>query len=182
MNQFERILSMIDRINDWTGQIVAYGIFYMTFTVTYEVVARYLFNSPTIWSTEINQYVLLVTVALGGGYCLLHRSHITVDILWSKFSLRARAIIDIITSSFMFAFLFFFIWETGVMAWGSLRGGEVSLSVLEVPMFFVKVFLPLGGVLIFLQAIRILISNIRVLTSGIKDSEDMSRVPGGKGG
>lgn len=68
------------------------------------------------------------------------------------------------------------------MAWGSLRGGEVSPSVLEVPMFFVKVFIPLGGVLIFLQAIRILISNIKVLTSGIKDSEDMSKVPGGKGG
>ena len=60
--------------------------FFMMLTMSYEVFARYLFNRPTIWVLEVNQYILCFYVALTGGYCMLHDVHVNVEIIYEKFS------------------------------------------------------------------------------------------------
>jgi TRAP-type mannitol/chloroaromatic compound transport system permease small subunit len=177
MRRLNRILSTIDQINENTGRVTSYLIFYMAFTITYEVILRYLFNSPTLWSMESNQYILCIYSALAGGYALLHKAHVNVDIISVLLPVRVRAAVNILTFFFFFIFALVLIWKSGVMAWDSLVGSEVSPTILEVPLFPVKVFIPLGGVLLLLQGIRNLITNIRVLASGVEDAPE---APSGK--
>ena len=53
----------------------------MMFSVVYKVLARYIFNRPTIWEMEVNQYFLCGYTVLAGGYALLYRFHVNVDII-----------------------------------------------------------------------------------------------------
>ena len=72
--------------------------------VTYEVAMRYIFNRPTTWSMEINQFLFCAIVALGGAYTLSKEGHVSVDILYNHLKPRAKAIASMVTSLLLFAF------------------------------------------------------------------------------
>jgi len=100
-----RVLEAIDAISEWTGRITAFLIPGMMLIMTYEVVARYLLKSPTIWAMESTQYLFLTTTALGGAYVLRHGGHVNVPILYDRLSTRTQAIVDVVTSLFFFFFM-----------------------------------------------------------------------------
>ena len=181
MKKFDRALSLIDRTNERVGEHVSYLVVFMMLSVVYEVVARYVFNRPTIWSMEINQYLLCGYTALAGGYALLHRSHVNVDILYARFGVRTRAFADILTSLFFFSFVLTLIWKSGFMAWDALVDGERSDSLLAAPLFPVKAAIPVGGLLILLQGLAKFIRDLRTLITGIEVRQDQAGLFGSQG-
>ncbi len=62
----------------------------MMIVVTFEVVSRYLLNSPTMWSDEIASYLLIAIVFLGLAQNLRLGDHIRVDVITEKLPARAR--------------------------------------------------------------------------------------------
>ena len=149
-------------MNKWAGRIISYTVLIMMTSVTYEVVARYFFNQPTIWSMEINQYLLCAYIALAGGYTALHGAHVNVEILYERFSAKKRAVVDLITSAFFFILIAVLIWKSGMAAYETFIYNETSDSLLSFPLFPSKVTIPLGGVLILLQVTANLIRNLLV--------------------
>ena len=158
----ERSLKIIDTMNKWTGRIISYTVLIMMTSVTYEVIARYFFNQPTIWSMEINQYLLCAYIALAGGYTALHGAHVNVEIIYERFSVKTRAVIDLLTSVFFFILILVLIWKSGMAAYETYIHNELSDSLLSFPLFPSKVTIPLGGVLILLQVAANLIRNLLV--------------------
>ena len=51
--RLRRVTGLIDTVSLWTGRTVALLIIPMLAGLTYEVVARYLFNAPTVWAYDI---------------------------------------------------------------------------------------------------------------------------------
>ena len=47
------VLKVIDKISETTGHIVASFIAIITVVVLYEIIARYIFNKPTVWAFEV---------------------------------------------------------------------------------------------------------------------------------
>lgn len=172
MTQFKRIFSVVDGVNEWVGRIVSYFALFMMVTVVYEVIARYFFDNPTIWVMEINQYILCGYTALAGGYAFLYGSHVNVDIVYERFSVRTRAFLDILTSVFFFLFITILIWKSWGMAAEAWKYGERSESLLAAPLFPSKILIPLGGVLILFQGVIKLLRDIRVLVTGIEEKSD----------
>jgi TRAP-type mannitol/chloroaromatic compound transport system permease small subunit len=166
--QIEPLLKFIDKINEWAGRIVSYAVLYMVFTFCYEVVMRYVVNSPTIWVLEINQYVLCGYVALTGGYTMLHNSHVNVEIVYDKFSPRRKAWVSIMTSFCFFAVTITLLWKSGIMALDAWEVSETSYSLLAAPLFPAKVCIPIGAFLLLLQGIAKLIRDILFLAKGAK--------------
>jgi TRAP-type mannitol/chloroaromatic compound transport system permease small subunit len=168
MDLFGRVIRAIDWVNEQTGRLVSFLAAFMMFIVVYEVVARYIFNRPTIWAMEVNQYLLCGYTALAGGYALLYGSHVNVDILQQRFGVRTRAFLDILTSFLFFGFIFVLIWKTGAMAWEAWVYDEHSVSLLAVPLFPVKVVIPLGGLLILFQGLAKFIKDLKILVTGVE--------------
>lgn len=52
------ITKAINGINKLCIIVSAAVLGFLAFTVTYEIVARYVFDSPSIWTTEISTYLL----------------------------------------------------------------------------------------------------------------------------
>jgi len=55
-----------------------------------EVIARSVFHSPALWADESMTYIAGFVYVLGGGYALLYRRHVAVDIVYERFGWRGR--------------------------------------------------------------------------------------------
>jgi TRAP-type mannitol/chloroaromatic compound transport system permease small subunit len=178
MDRVRGFLKGIDWINEQTGRLISFLCFFIMATVSFEVVARYIFNHPTIWALEINQYLLCGYSALAGGYAFLYKSHVTVDIVYQRINARTRALLDILTSFFCLSFLLVLIWTSSVMAWKAWKFDEHSESLLAFPLLPVKIVIPLGGLLILLQALAKLVRDLITVVTGVVEDRPGTKMFG----
>ena len=167
------IINSIDKINKIIGDVVKFLLLYMAITLTFEVIARYVFNSPTIWAFELSKHAMCYIGALGGGYTLMTNSHVKIDVLYGSLSFKKRAIIDIITSTLFFVFIGILLWASISMAISSWELKEHASTVLGAPLYFIKAAIPIGVTLVLLQGIAKLLRDILTLVTG-KEQEYMS--------
>ena len=71
-----RIIRIIDIINEWSGKIFSWLFLPLTFIVVSEVIMRYIFNDPIIGVWDISGIIQALIVVFGGGYAMLHKSHV----------------------------------------------------------------------------------------------------------
>ena len=161
----KRFCQVVDALNEWSGRIAACLIIPMLLIVTYDVIMRYLFNRPTVWAWDINVQLLGVSVALGGGYTLLHNGHIGVDVLVEGLGRRKKAIIDLITSIFFFIGIGVLVREAGRVAWASVRTKEVDFTYFAPPVYPLKVIIAIGFLLLFVQGISKFVKDIATVMS-----------------
>ena len=160
----------IDRFTDLTGTWVAWLNVPLVAAVAYEVVARYGFDAPTIWSYEIT-YMLYGTIfMLGSAYALLKGAHIRTDFFFEKWSVRTKGIIDSV------AYLVFFfpaIFVFGVVAWNeglyAFNIGEVSDQTPWRPILWpLKMMVPLACLLLLVQGVSETIKSVWAARTGIE--------------
>lgn len=124
------VTGWIDRLNLLSGEFVAYWCVLGVFAFSFEVVARKLFNSPTIWVHEAVVYIFAMQYMIAGAYAMLTESHVRVDIFYAKFSPRTKAAVDLLTSVFFFIFAGTLLLSGFVFAADSLGFGNTALSAL----------------------------------------------------
>lgn len=162
MRKLEVFCRFIGNINNRLGKIVSFMIAFIIGVVIIEVVLRYVFNSPTSWALETTTFLYGTYSILGGGYVLLHKRHIGVDILHKRFSPRNRAIVDLVTSLLFFAFVGATLWYGIPFAWHSVKIQERSPSFWSPPVWPIKLMLPLGIFLLALQGIVKFFSDLEI--------------------
>ena len=165
-----RVLEAIDAISEWTGKITAFLIPGMMLIMTYEVVARYVLKSPTIWAMESTQYLFLATTALGGAYVLRHDGHVNVPILYSRLSTRTQAIVDVVTSLFFFLFMVALFRASWITTVESVVYLEHSPTYWEPPIYPVYIVMTAGIFLIILQALAKLVRDFATAITGKVES------------
>ncbi len=156
---FERLL---DWVSDRTGLFVALWSVMAVFAYTYEVTARYLFNMPTIWVHESSFLLFGMQYMMAGAYGLLHGSHVRVDVLYTKLSLRKQAALSVFTSVFFFIFVLAMMATAYRFFFDSLGMDERSVETWQVHYWPVKMMMLVGACLIFLAGISRLIKDIRI--------------------
>jgi len=162
----ERLTRVINRVNEWVGRAVSFLLVAMMVTICYEIVARYFFNRPTIWSFDVSTYLLGIYCLLGGGFALLRGGHVNVDILYGRFTFRKRAVLDCITSFFFFIFIAVLIWNGWKMSYGSLLQKETSGTLLDWPLFPTMFMVPVGALLLLLQGVVKFVNDLLIAISG----------------
>lgn len=94
----------IDRLSLYTGEFVSYWAVIAVFVYYFEVIARYVFNSPTSWAHEGMYLMFGMQYLIAGAYAMLTESHVRVDVLYANMSARRKAIVNLATSVFFFIF------------------------------------------------------------------------------
>lgn len=153
MNLVRAVVRLIDRLNGVVGYFAAISLLGLVILVCYEVFLRYVMKAPTTWGNEMISFIFAGYVLLGGGYTLLHRDHVAMDIVYSRFSDRGKAIIDLCTAGFMLLFCWVLFEQTFIMAKEALETGQRASSDWSPPLFPVMVSLPIGAGLLLAQAI-----------------------------
>ena len=159
----DRIVRFISKINELVGAGDSYLIYIITALMLYAIVMRRFLNLPNIWSYETTQFFFGAYFVLAGGYALLKRSHVTMDIIYNRLSSRGQAIIDLITSIFLFLFIALLIWTGWRQGWNSLQLKEVSDSAWAPPLYPIKLILPIGAFLLLIQGVAKFITDLSIL-------------------
>ncbi|WP_109467466.1 TRAP transporter small permease subunit [Albibacillus kandeliae] len=94
----------IDRLSLFCGEFVSYWAVIAVFVYYYEVIARYVFNSPTNWAHEGMYLMFGMQYLIAGAYAMLTESHVRVDIFYAPLSKPRKAWVDLLTSVFFFIF------------------------------------------------------------------------------
>lgn len=77
----------------------------MTILVCYQVIARYVFSSPSAISEALSQYLFVWMIMFGSAYIYGSREHLTIDILKDRFPPKMLMIVEIVTNIFLFVFI-----------------------------------------------------------------------------
>jgi TRAP-type mannitol/chloroaromatic compound transport system permease small subunit len=147
----ERFCDAVDRLNEWAGLFWGFTIILVTLAVLYEVIARTVFGAPTNWGNETTIYLSAMAYLLAGGYALLHRRHVRIDVIYETLSPRTRARLDAFTFVFFLAYMATLIWFGGVDAWNSFAIGETTSTPWNPVIWPVKAAIPAAGLLLLLQ-------------------------------
>lgn len=135
--------------------------------ILYEVVARYVFNSPTFWAMEGGQMVFGAYFILVGGYILLHGGHVNMEVVYVRLPSRQRAILDLISSSLFFIFCGLLLWKGAQLAWTSVQIGECSQSSWAPPLYPIKLCIAIGAFLMLLQGLAKFIRDLAIAWSKV---------------
>jgi TRAP-type mannitol/chloroaromatic compound transport system permease small subunit len=96
MNHYVRF---VGHVNEWVGRIAGLLIVAVVLIILKEVIGRGVFNAPSLWADESMTYLAGMAYALGGGFTLLHRKHVIVDLVYQPIADRGgnlKKIVDII--------------------------------------------------------------------------------------
>ena len=92
----DRVLRGIDKLSEYCAKAFAWLIIPMVGGLFYEVVARYVFNAPTIWAYDLTYMLYGALFVMGSAYALGQNRHVRIDVFYSRFSSRRKGIVDVI--------------------------------------------------------------------------------------
>lgn len=116
-----------------------------------QVIARYAFANSLSWSEEVGRYIFVWITFLGCAMAVRNRQHVSLDMFIKILPVSVQKIALIVSYFSMMIF-------TAVLIFGGIkfvtRGSHQMSSALEIPMHYVYIVLPVGGVLIFAYLIK----------------------------
>jgi len=153
----------MDATSRAVGKIVMFLIFGMIAILLYETVSRTIFNRPHIWSVESAQFVMAAYYLLGGGYSLLIGSHVRMDLLYDRWSVKKKAVVDVIT--FFIALLYLVVltyggWQ-GILY--AIKYKQVTYSAWAPQVAPIKIIMQIGIVMMLLQLIAEFIKDLAIV-------------------
>jgi TRAP-type mannitol/chloroaromatic compound transport system permease small subunit len=160
------LIRVINRIVEGSGWILMWFPWLVMAIIIWEISLRYFLGLPTIWAHELSLMFFGAVSILGGAYAQKYRAHVNMDLFYSRLSRRRRLILDIITFPFFLIFCGILLWKGWDFAWRSLLSWEYSQSNWAPLIWPIKMTIPLGALLIILQGISNLVSDIKELSSG----------------
>lgn len=143
---------VVDRLNEGVGWLLGPVIVFVSAAILYEVVSRGVFNVATTWVSETSVYGSAAVYLLAGGYALLHRRHVRIDLVLGALSPRLAKVFDVAMLPFLIVYLGALIVVGGEVAWTSFVQAEGTGTPWNPRIWPVKACIPLAGVLLLLQA------------------------------
>lgn len=110
----------IDRLNRVIGRIAMYLIFALVGVLVWSSVSKTFFT-PTMWTLETAQFVMVAYYVLGGPYSIQLGSNVRMDLFYGNWSITTKAWVDSFTVLFLMAYL-------AVLLYGAVGSTAYSLG------------------------------------------------------
>jgi len=150
----------VEATNRVVGKFSQYLVFGMIGVLLFESISRTLFDKPHIWVVEIAQFTMAAYYLLGGGYSMILKGHVRMDLLYGRWSARRQALADVITGPILIFYLVFLL----VGAWSSIEYavtyGQKNYTPWAPPLAPIKIIMGIGMLLMLLQAIATFFKDI----------------------
>lgn len=147
-----RLINRIAKASAWVGGIALMG---SALLISIDLLLRRLFGFSIGGADEISGYVLAIVSAWAFPIALLKRSHLRVDILYSRLSLKPRIGLDLVALTGMAVFVGTLLFHAGHVLWESITYRSISTTPLQVPQWIPQ-SLWVAGYLFFALTIVVL--------------------------
>lgn len=128
------------------------GLFLLTglSLMFYEVVLRYIFNSPTTWINGISVILVVWGMLLGMSVALRDNHHISVDVLYALLPFRVRRAVDVFANLVGVLFCLFFIYNGIVLVAHIYGTGQIAIDT-RVPVWLYYLVIPISGFMFMIR-------------------------------
>jgi TRAP-type mannitol/chloroaromatic compound transport system permease small subunit len=161
---------LIDRFSEFIGRWVAWLVLAAVLISAGNAIVRKAFNVSSNAYLEIQWYLFAAVFLLAAGYTMLRQGHVKIDVVSGRFSKRTQIWIDIIGLVFFVLPLVFTViqlsWPLVVRAYVTNEYSSNAGGLIRWPVF---ALLPLGFLLIGIQAVSELIKRIAFLKDLVPD-------------
>ncbi len=157
-----RVPRALDKVAVASGELIAWMVVPMVISLTYEVIARYVFSAPTLWAYDMTFMLYGTYFMLGAAYTLQRKGHIRTDTFYAEWSPRKKGIVDVICyTAFFFPFIFIFLYTGFEYFWKAFTTSEKFVSSPWMPLTWpFKLAMPLTGLLLLIQGVSEVLKSI----------------------
>jgi len=150
-----RVSQALDRTVVNVGFVFAFLWLGVVATIIVAVVGRYAFGLGSILLEEIEWHLAGAAWLVGLSYTLVKDSHVRVDVLFERFSLRRQVWVEFLgIVLLLLPFAAIVVYEAWPFFWSSFQQGEQSSAPAGLPArWAIKFFVPLSFALIALAAV-----------------------------
>ena len=160
----------VNAISAWTAKVAQWIVLVIVLVIGYDVAARYLFNTATTWSWTLCYMLGASLIALGLPWVLSTNNHIRVDIIYNKFPVRVRGLIEV-TLTLLFFFPLVFVLSHSLInsAVQAYQTGNFDYATMwRAPLWPYKSVVAFGFALLLLQGIANFVKDVLTLWKGGK--------------
>jgi TRAP-type mannitol/chloroaromatic compound transport system permease small subunit len=161
---------LIDRFTEWVGRWVAWLVLGAVLISALNAAVRKAFNTSSNAYLEIQWYLFAAVFLLAAGYTLLRQEHVKIDVISGRFSKRTQIWIDVVG---LVCFVLPLVWTVihlsvplVIRAYEMNEYSSNAGGLIRWPVF---AMLPLGFLLLGMQAVSELIKRIAFLRGLIPD-------------
>ena len=150
MNSYIKI---IEKLNYKIGTIVSWFTILLVLVTCYDVIVRYIFKESSVAFQELEWHLFAVIFLASAAYTLKIDEHVRVDIFYSRFSNKRKALVDFIGSIlFLIPFCLLVIYSSKDFVINSFLYKETSPDAGGLPArYILKAFIPFSFFLLLLQ-------------------------------
>jgi TRAP-type mannitol/chloroaromatic compound transport system permease small subunit len=161
----------IDAVNSRIGRWVSWLILVTVLISAANAVVRKVFDTSSNSWLELQWVLFSMIFLLCSPWTLLNNEHIRIDIVNNLLPKKVRNIIDLVGHTFFLLPLTIVMIATGVPFFlRSFRLGEQSMNAGGLPQWPAKALIPLGFMLLFVQAISEIIKRVAIMRGLLADT------------
>ena len=154
-------MNYYNKLVKYSGYLASALFIAIGFIVSYEVIMRYLFNSPTIWVNEVSRFLQIWATYLALTYSFHKQDFIRITVIYDRLNENGKKILDFISFIFILIFSSFVVYFGWLIAYDSLKVGRTSSTILDVPSFLTELAIPLCFAFLVLRVILEALKYIR---------------------
>ena len=169
MNALLALSRAIDAMNERLGRLANWMVLIACLISAGNAMVRYAFDMSSNAWLEVQWYLFAGIVMLGASYTLQLNEHVRVDILYTHLSERGKEWLDLLGA------ILFLIPSTLIIAWLSWPFFHESWTIQEMSTnaggllrWPVKILIPIGFVLLALQALSEMIKRAAALKGAVR--------------
>lgn len=163
---------IIDKINDKVGLGVSWALLIAVIICSGNALVRYTFDiSSNAW-LEIQWYLFAAIFLLATSHTLHRNEHIRIDVISSRLPKRAQVWVDIFGFTiFLLPISLIILYYAAPYAWESFQSQEYSSNAGGLIVWPAKLLIPVGFLMLTLQAVSEIIKRIGYLLGKVDASE-----------
>lgn len=150
------------RAIDFVGRSVSYFYLFAVVISVWEIILRWVFNTPTLWAHELVIVLCGLAYLLSGGIVTQDRVHVRITAVYEIMPPRAKWYLDLfamLVGAVCIGLLVYASWWQTRMA---VSVWERTGSAWDPPLFaLIKPGITLGAVLVFLANLILLVRHLR---------------------
>lgn len=147
-----RTLRILGRLWDRTELFIG-GLFLSAavLLVVLEIFTRRVLSHSMVGSDEIAAYAVIWSVLFTASIAIKNNLHVRIDVIFVILPPKIGRYVDALGTFLSLVFTAFLTWSGWELVRESLMLGEVTMTMLRLPLWIPQLILPLGGLLLTLR-------------------------------
>lgn len=126
----------------------------MAIAITWDVFARYVLNSPTIWISDASAYALLWVAFLASPWLVRHNEHVRGEFATARLGPRNQAVLGVVLSLAGAAVMAVVLWQVTTQTLDDYAKNVSTTGSWEIPRAYIWMVMPVGSLFTMIELLR----------------------------